>query len=183
MTFEATILELTERGARVRIGTAEMWLPRTGPGIEWIGDVEIDGMAYLRAPKWLIAKHRALSELQYQRSMALHHPGGGLDSTKAQGALPMADDRPNQGHGALFRVKEKHNERGPDYTGDLTLPSGEKLELAGWLKETKDGRKHLSISSKPFRARQDETQRERYDQRREREQDDRERSTDEPMPF
>jgi hypothetical protein len=66
----------------------------------------------------------------------------------------MADDTP-RGNGALFRVREKKNDRGPDYTGDITSPTtGEKIELAGWIREDRNGNKYLSLSSQPPRERQ-----------------------------
>jgi single-strand DNA-binding protein len=86
--FELIITGTSERGIKARLGDAEMWLPRSGPGIEWTGDVEIDGMAYLRAPKWLITKHRPLASFQYQRSLALYHPGGEIDPEKGRNPLP-----------------------------------------------------------------------------------------------
>jgi hypothetical protein len=66
----------------------------------------------------------------------------------------MADDTP-KGKGALFRVREKKNDRGSDYTGDITSPTtGEKIELAGWIREDRNGNRYLSLSAQPPRERQ-----------------------------
>jgi len=48
------------------------------------------------------------------------------------------------GTGALFRNDKEGNESRPDYKGDLTLESGEKIRIAGWLKEGAKG-KFLSL--------------------------------------
>jgi hypothetical protein len=48
------------------------------------------------------------------------------------------------GTGALFRNDKDGNESRPDYKGDLTLESGEKIRIAGWLKEGAKG-KFLSL--------------------------------------
>jgi hypothetical protein len=48
------------------------------------------------------------------------------------------------GTGALFRNDKDGNESRPDYKGDLTLETGEKIRIAGWLKEGAKG-KFLSL--------------------------------------
>ncbi|MDO9334960.1 MAG: hypothetical protein Q7T61_01035 [Caulobacter sp.] len=35
---------------------------------------------------------------------------------------------------AIFKEKNKTNDRAPDWKGDLITPSGEKLQIALWLK-------------------------------------------------
>lgn len=35
---------------------------------------------------------------------------------------------------AIFKEKNKTNDRAPDWKGDLLTPSGEKLQIALWLK-------------------------------------------------
>lgn len=70
---------------------------------------------------------------------------------------------------AMFPVKEKKNERGPDHTGSIEIPKGEisaliqhlqsaeseedyqgnpivKLAVSTWINEMKDGRKYLKGS-------------------------------------
>ena len=46
--------------------------------------------------------------------------------------------------GALFRNRDKKEERHPDYKGDVTI-DGKKWALAGWLKDGKNG-KYLSLA-------------------------------------
>lgn len=53
----------------------------------------------------------------------------------------------NSNRGALFRVKEKKNERGPDYEGNLDV-EGVAYRVAGWIKESKTGMKFMSLSIK-----------------------------------
>jgi len=48
------------------------------------------------------------------------------------------------GTGALFRNDKDGNDARPDYRGDLTLENGEKIRIAGWLKEGAKG-KFLSL--------------------------------------
>jgi hypothetical protein len=123
----------------------------------------------VRLPAWVIAKHGQLQSLRHQQSLRFHEPiQVDLDPIKAKEPIPMADDRQNAGRGALFRNEKKSSDRAPDYRGDLTLPDGSKLELAGWLREDRNGAKYLSISAKPFQERQQQSPRERYDQRAER---------------
>ena len=47
--------------------------------------------------------------------------------------------------GALFREAEKKSDRHPDYRGNLTI-RGEVFRLSGWVKETRDGKKYLSLA-------------------------------------
>ena len=47
--------------------------------------------------------------------------------------------------GALFREAEKKSDRHPDYRGKLTI-RGEVFRLSGWVKETRDGKKYLSLA-------------------------------------
>jgi hypothetical protein len=147
MRFEAHIIELTERGIRARIGGVEMWLPKCGPGIEWTGDVEIDGMAYLRAPGWLIGKHRALQELQYQRALSFNPPAG-LDPAKAKGLLPMSDYTPSF---PLTRLYRKASKEGKTYfTGRL---GGARIALLRSKDTAEDGGEiwNLVVSEAPKR--------------------------------
>lgn len=46
--------------------------------------------------------------------------------------------------GALFRVRDKTNPKGPDMTGKLKV-GGVEYRLAGWTEEAKDGTKYLSL--------------------------------------
>jgi uncharacterized protein (DUF736 family) len=52
------------------------------------------------------------------------------------------------GQGSLFRNDRKQSTNHPDYRGDLKV-EGIEFKLAGWVKETRDGRKFLSLSAMP----------------------------------
>ena len=56
--------------------------------------------------------------------------------------------------GALFKVRQKKNDKAPDYNGnldvdkeliDLVQSGAEKVQLAGWLKTSKTGNKYISL--------------------------------------
>lgn len=47
---------------------------------------------------------------------------------------------------ALFRVEDKESDRHPDYTGKGKTPTGELVYVAGWIKESKSGKKYLSCT-------------------------------------
>lgn len=49
------------------------------------------------------------------------------------------------GTGALFKAREKWSEKSPDYRGQITV-DGVTYQLAGWVKETRDGKKYLSLA-------------------------------------
>jgi hypothetical protein len=126
-------------------------------------------VAEVRVPAWLIAKHRQLQELRYQRALAFPQPAG-LDPAKLKGHLPMADNR-DIGSGFIAR-DEKHEpgSKRPEFTGKIRI-RGEELRIVGWTRE-KNGRKYLSLAvSEIEQQRQEEAPRERYDQRAEREQE------------
>lgn len=46
--------------------------------------------------------------------------------------------------GALFREEDKKSEKAPDYRGNVTI-NGTKFKLAGWVRESKAGKKFLSL--------------------------------------
>ena len=52
--------------------------------------------------------------------------------------------------GALFRIDpdKRKSENAPEFDGSITI-RGEKLFLAGWVKELKGGKKYFSLSAKP----------------------------------
>jgi uncharacterized protein (DUF736 family) len=62
--------------------------------------------------------------------------------------------------GALFKSKNKVNDKAPDYSGSVDVDDDlvalvqgghDKLQLAGWLKTSKTGNKYISISlSAPY---------------------------------
>lgn len=56
--------------------------------------------------------------------------------------------------GALFKAKQKKNDKAPDYTGNIDVDAelielvqsgAEKVQLAGWLKTSKAGSKYISL--------------------------------------
>jgi hypothetical protein len=150
MTFDLVIISVSERAVQCAMedGSPAFWLPRKQ--VEWRGFLEAGEMVTAEVPRWLAQKHSQLvaSRVNTQKVLDLHPVE--LDPIKSQEPIPMADDRQNTGRGALFRATEKKSDRAPDYRGDLTLADGTKLELAGWLKEDRNGKKYLSLSAKPF---------------------------------
>lgn len=52
------------------------------------------------------------------------------------------------GTGTLFKVQDKKNERGPDYTGDCMI-DGTVYRMAAWIKESESGRKFMSFKFEP----------------------------------
>jgi hypothetical protein len=76
----------------------------------------------------------------------------------------MADYPPqsDKGRGALFRIPEaeRKSDKYPIYRGDISLPDGSKWKLSGWVRETKNGDKFLSLSAEPFEERQPQERRE-----------------------
>ena len=55
---------------------------------------------------------------------------------------------PKDGTGSLFVNKFKKADNHPDREGTVML-NGVEYKLAGWLKETKEGEKYLSLTIKP----------------------------------
>jgi uncharacterized protein (DUF736 family) len=54
----------------------------------------------------------------------------------------------NTNRGVLFRNDRKETDSHPDFTGNINV-EGEERWLSAWVKETKDGRKFFSISTRP----------------------------------
>lgn len=52
------------------------------------------------------------------------------------------------GSGTLFKVLEKKNEKGPDYTGDCMI-EGTVFRMAAWIRESESGRKYMSFKFEP----------------------------------
>lgn len=72
------------------------------------------------------------------------------------------------GQGTLFQA-DKKSDNGPDVEGYLVLHrdvrAGERIRLAGWRKDTRDGKKMLSLKASDERAR-GEVQQQRRDPQR-----------------
>jgi uncharacterized protein (DUF736 family) len=49
-----------------------------------------------------------------------------------------------EGAGSLFKNEKKTAENQPDYRGEIML-KGETLVIAGWVKESKTGKKFVSL--------------------------------------
>mgnify|MGYP006441751521 CR=1 FL=1 len=60
----------------------------------------------------------------------------------------MANGYDDTNKGVLFREQEKKSERHPDMTGEINV-DGVEFRLAGWTKESKNGRKFLSLAVTP----------------------------------
>jgi len=58
----------------------------------------------------------------------------------------MAREYDNTNRGALFRNEQRKTEKHPDYTGTIDI-EGVEYRLAGWVRESKQGRKFLSLAA------------------------------------
>ena len=56
--------------------------------------------------------------------------------------MPKYDDT---NRGALFKNTRKESDKGPDYRGNLNV-SGTEYWIAAWLKESKEGKKYMSLA-------------------------------------
>jgi uncharacterized protein (DUF736 family) len=69
---------------------------------------------------------------------------GGVTFTSNQlGAMGEKKD-----FGYLIRIKNEKSDRAPDMEGQLEI-SGQRFDLAGWVKLSKKGNKYLSILATP----------------------------------
>jgi hypothetical protein len=53
----------------------------------------------------------------------------------------------NTNHGVLFKNDRKKTKNHPDYTGSFTDSEGNDFWLAGWVKESREGQKYISIAA------------------------------------
>ena len=60
--------------------------------------------------------------------------------------MPTGYDDTNKG--VLFRETEKKTEKHPDMTGEINV-DGVEFRLAGWTRESKNGKKFLSLAVTP----------------------------------
>ena len=58
-------------------------------------------------------------------------------------------DFDNKLSGALFKNDKGDNEKRPDYKGSYTDGDGNEFWVSSWLKQSKDGKKFLSLSMQP----------------------------------
>jgi uncharacterized protein (DUF736 family) len=61
-------------------------------------------------------------------------------------------DYDNKLSGALFKNDKGDNPKRPDYKGSFTDGSGNEFWVSSWLKQTKEGKKFLSLSMQPKEA-------------------------------
>lgn len=57
----------------------------------------------------------------------------------------MTEPYDNTNRGALFKNNKGENPKRPDYTGELNV-DGVDFRLSGWVRESKQGRKFVSLS-------------------------------------
>ena len=57
----------------------------------------------------------------------------------------MGDFVQKPGSGALFKNKNKKEDKHPDYKGDFTAPDGTQFVLAGWKRKTKAEETFLAL--------------------------------------
>ena len=60
----------------------------------------------------------------------------------------MANGYDDTNKGVLFREQEKKTEKHPDMTGEINV-DGIEYRLAGWTRESKNGKKFLSLAVTP----------------------------------
>lgn len=56
------------------------------------------------------------------------------------------------GQGALFKNEDRESETHPNYRGNIRI-NGQEYWLSAWLKESKGGKKYMSLSAQPKQAR------------------------------
>lgn len=55
------------------------------------------------------------------------------------------------GEGALFKNEDRESEQHPHYRGNIRI-NGQDYWLSAWLKESKAGKKYMSLSAQPKRV-------------------------------
>lgn len=66
-----------------------------------------------------------------------------MGTTNYEGSMSQEYDNTNSG--ALFKNERKETENQPDYTGSVNV-EGTEFWLSGWIKESKAGKKFMSLS-------------------------------------
>jgi uncharacterized protein (DUF736 family) len=59
--------------------------------------------------------------------------------------MPQYD---NTNRGALFKNDDKESDNHPDYKGSINV-AGKEFYLSAWIKESKAGKKYMSLSVQP----------------------------------
>lgn len=65
----------------------------------------------------------------------------------------MSQQYDNEKRGALFQNEKRDKANSPNYTGSITI-NGEEFWLSAWVKESKAGKRFLSLSASPKETRQ-----------------------------
>jgi hypothetical protein len=153
------VVKASGRGVQVRLVDGHspdlFWLPAAWPA-QWLAVPEIGEIVSVRVPRWLASRHAPVVALRCGgQQVPAFHKYPGIDPIKGKEILSMTDET---GRGALFRIPEdqRKNEKWPEMRGDIVTPSGEKLELAGWSKVDKNGKRYLSLTCKAAQQRQQE---------------------------
>ena len=58
--------------------------------------------------------------------------------------------------GSLFQNGNKKEDKHPDYTGKAMV-GGKLMQIAGWINESKSGKKYMSLKFSDFQPKTDET--------------------------
>ena len=58
--------------------------------------------------------------------------------------------------GSLFPNDKKKEDKHPDYTGKVMI-GGKLMQVAGWINESKSGKKYMSLKFSDFQPKTDET--------------------------
>ena len=52
---------------------------------------------------------------------------------------------PNPGWGSIFKNTDKRSDKAPDYRGTIKTPDGDLYEIAGWIKEGRNGGRFINV--------------------------------------
>lgn len=68
----------------------------------------------------------------------------------------MSNYEMQDGSWVLFKNEDKQKDNQPDYKGKIKV-NGEEQQLAGWIKESKNGKKYISGKFSPYQNRTQES--------------------------
>jgi hypothetical protein len=133
---ELKVLAFSGNGIKCSVSAdAEpFWLPRSGNHVEWQKEPTVCETIHAIVPAWLANKHRQL--------------GGEASDAKRDFARPPSQTASNSERdmtGTLSKNSRKVESNHADYTGSVLI-NGNKYWLNGWVKDSKDGKKFLSLS-------------------------------------